>query len=76
MHPVVTAERQFVLEESPLLSDCVTDSLESFKNLEHLPRKISSADMFVDVSPGLGYESWLIASGVPLLAAEGTVLRH
>ena len=39
-----------ILEESPLLSDCVSDSLEQFKELSPLPRRISSADIFVDIA--------------------------
>jgi hypothetical protein len=48
--PVVKEDNRLVLEESPLLSDCVADSLEHFKDLEHMPRKISLADMFVDIA--------------------------
>jgi hypothetical protein len=48
--PGVSAEKQLVLEESPLLADCVADSLEHFGELENLPRKISTADMFVDIA--------------------------
>jgi hypothetical protein len=39
-----------LLEEDPLLSDCVAESLARFKKLEPLPRKIASADIFVDVA--------------------------
>jgi hypothetical protein len=46
----VPRENRLVLEESPLLSDCVADSLEHFKELHPLPRKISPADMFVDIA--------------------------
>jgi hypothetical protein len=46
----VSRENRVILEESPLLSDCVADSLEHFKDLHPLPRKISSADMFVDIA--------------------------
>jgi hypothetical protein len=46
----VTAEQRLVLEERPLLSDCVADSLEHFKELQPLPRRISPVDMFVDIA--------------------------
>ena len=46
----VPTENRLVLEEKPLLSDCVADSLEHFKELHPLPRRISSADMFVDIA--------------------------
>jgi CHAT domain len=46
----IPKENRLVLEESPLLSDCVADSLEHFKELDPLPRRISSADMFVDIA--------------------------
>jgi hypothetical protein len=39
-----------LLEEAPLLSDCVAESLARFKQLEPLPRKIGPADIFVDVA--------------------------
>jgi hypothetical protein len=48
--PGVSEERRLVLEESPQLSDCVADSLEHFKELDCLPRKVSPADMFVDIA--------------------------
>src|SRR5262249_53558183 len=48
--PEVPKDRRLVLEESPLLSDCVEQSLELFRELEDLPRKISPADMFVDIA--------------------------
>jgi hypothetical protein len=46
----ITSERRLVLQEDPLLSDCVADSLEHFKELPELPRKISPADLFVDIA--------------------------
>ena len=46
----VTSERRLVLQENPLLSDCVADSLEHFKEIPSLPRKISAADMLVDIA--------------------------
>jgi len=46
----VPRESRLLLEEKPLLSDCVADSLEHFKELHPLPRRISSADMFVDIA--------------------------
>jgi hypothetical protein len=46
----VSGDRRLVLQESPLLSDCVADSLEHFKELDSLPRKVSPADMFVDIA--------------------------
>ncbi len=52
-HPIdaeVPRENRLVLEEEPLLSDCVADSLEHFSELQPLPRRISSADMFVDIA--------------------------
>jgi hypothetical protein len=39
-----------LLEEDPLLSDCVAESLSQFKGMAPLPRKISPADVFVDVA--------------------------
>jgi hypothetical protein len=39
-----------LLEEDPLLSDCVAESLEKFKGMAPLPRKLSPADVFVDVA--------------------------
>jgi hypothetical protein len=39
-----------LLEEDPLLSDCVVESLSQFKEMGPLPRKISPADLFVDVA--------------------------
>jgi serine/threonine protein kinase len=39
-----------VLEEAPLLSDCVANSLSHFQRLRSLPRKLSPADMFVDIA--------------------------
>ena len=50
MDAEVPRENRLVLEEKPLLSDCVADSLEHFKELQPLPRRISSADMFVDIA--------------------------
>ncbi len=46
----VPSEQTLVLGESPLLSDCVADSLGHFNQLHSLPRKISPADMFVDIA--------------------------
>ena len=46
----VPTDKRLILEESPLLSDCVSDSLEQFKELSPLPRRISSADIFVDIA--------------------------
>jgi hypothetical protein len=46
----VLADKQLVLEESPLLSDCVAESLEHFRDLNELPRKITPADLFVDIA--------------------------
>jgi hypothetical protein len=48
--PDVPPDRRLVLEESPLLSDCVEDSLEHFRELASLPRRISPADVFVDIA--------------------------
>src|SRR5262249_43477770 len=39
-----------LLGEDPLLSDCVAESLQQFKEMAPLPRKISPADVFVDVA--------------------------
>src|SRR5262245_9225143 len=39
-----------LLGEDPLLSDCVAESLSQFKEMGPLPRKISPADVFVDVA--------------------------
>lgn len=41
---------QAVLEEEPLLSDCVADSLAQFQSQGPLPRKITPADVFVDIA--------------------------
>jgi serine/threonine protein kinase len=38
-----------VVEEEPLLSDCVRDSLRAFRNMPELPRKLSCTDLFVDI---------------------------
>jgi hypothetical protein len=46
----VSKESRLVLEEKPLLSDCVADSLEHFKGVHPLPRRISSTDMFIDIA--------------------------
>jgi hypothetical protein len=46
----VPRDKHSVLEESPLLSDCVEESLEHFRELEDLPRRITPADMFVDIA--------------------------
>jgi hypothetical protein len=46
----VPGDSRLVLEESPLLSDCVADSLEHFRDMGPLPRKIRPADMFVDIA--------------------------
>jgi hypothetical protein len=48
--PAVPTDRRLVLEEAPLLSDCVEESLGHFRELEDLPRRISPADMFVDIA--------------------------
>jgi hypothetical protein len=48
--PTVPRESGLVLEEAPLLSDCVADSLGHFKELQSLPRKLSPADVFVDIA--------------------------
>jgi hypothetical protein len=48
--PTGVAVNKQVLEENPLLSDCVADSLGHFQELAPLPRKISPADIFVDVA--------------------------
>ena len=50
MDAAVTSEKRLVLQENPLLSDCVADSLEHFKEIPALPRKLSAADMFVDIA--------------------------
>jgi hypothetical protein len=39
-----------VLEEAPLLSDCVAESLGQFRRQERLPRKLTPADVFVDIA--------------------------
>jgi serine/threonine protein kinase len=38
-----------VLDDQPLLSDCVADSLSHFLEVRPLPRKLTSADLFVDI---------------------------
>jgi hypothetical protein len=48
--PSVTKERGLVLGEAPLLSDCVADSLGHFRRLGPLPRRLSPADVFVDIA--------------------------
>ena len=50
MDAAVTSEKRLVLQENPLLSDCVADSLEHFKEIPALPRKLSASDMFVDIA--------------------------
>jgi serine/threonine protein kinase len=44
----VGVERQ-LLQEQPLLSDCVEDSLSHFLEAGPLPRKLSPVDLFVDI---------------------------
>lgn len=39
-----------VLEEAPQLSSCVAESLGHFQQQESLPRKITPADVFVDIA--------------------------
>ena len=39
-----------LLAEDPLLSDCIADSLNHFEAMQPLPRKLSPADVFVDVA--------------------------
>lgn len=39
-----------VLEEQPLLSACVADSISNFQSQGELPRKITATDMFVDIA--------------------------
>jgi hypothetical protein len=39
-----------VLEEEPLLSNCVAESLGQFLEQKSLPRKLSPADVFVDIA--------------------------
>jgi hypothetical protein len=39
-----------LLKEDPLLADCVADSLSHFQEMEPLPRKLTPADVFVDVA--------------------------
>jgi hypothetical protein len=39
-----------VLEEEPLLSDCVAESLGQFLGQKSLPRKLTPADLFVDIA--------------------------
>jgi hypothetical protein len=46
----IGCESRLVLEERPLLSDCVADSLEHFQKLPTLPRKLAPADLFVDIA--------------------------
>jgi hypothetical protein len=48
--PVVTSEDRLVLAEDPLLSDCIAESLEHFKEIPALPRKLTTADLFVDIA--------------------------
>jgi serine/threonine protein kinase len=38
-----------IMEDSPQLSDCVADSLRHFLRAQPLPRKLTSADVFVDL---------------------------
>jgi serine/threonine protein kinase len=38
-----------VLDDAPLLSDCVADSLEQFRRSQPLPRRLNPADLFVDI---------------------------
>jgi serine/threonine protein kinase len=46
----VPREKGLVLGEAPLLSNCVTETLEHFRRLPALPRKLSPADVFVDIA--------------------------
>jgi hypothetical protein len=46
----ITGVDRLVVQENPLLSDCVADSLEHFKEIPALPRKLSAVDMFVDIA--------------------------
>jgi hypothetical protein len=39
-----------VLEEEPLLSDCIAESLASFRRVTRPDRKVTSTDLFVDIS--------------------------
>jgi hypothetical protein len=43
------ALERFLLREKPLLSDCIADSLEHFKQAGPLARKLSPLDIFVDI---------------------------
>jgi hypothetical protein len=45
----IVASRE-LLQETPLLSDCVAESLTGFHNLGSLGRKLSPADIFVDIA--------------------------
>jgi hypothetical protein len=38
-----------VLDDAPPLADCVADSLDHFRQSQPLPRKLSPADLFVDI---------------------------
>jgi hypothetical protein len=38
------------VDETVLLSDCVSDSLHRFGRLRSIPRKLTSADVFVDIA--------------------------
>ncbi len=46
----VPKEPDLILGEAPLLSDCVADSLGHFNQLRSLPRRLSPADVFVDIA--------------------------
>jgi hypothetical protein len=48
--PSVPSSRALVLDESPLLSDCVADSLGHFRRLGSLSRRLTPADVFVDIA--------------------------
>jgi serine/threonine protein kinase len=46
--PQVDRDRR-LLRETPLLSDCIRDSLSQFMEAAPLPRKLSPVDVFVDI---------------------------
>jgi hypothetical protein len=47
--PSIIASRE-LLQETPLLSDCVAESLRGFHNSGSLVRKLSPTDIFVDIA--------------------------
>jgi serine/threonine protein kinase len=67
-----------VLADAPLLSDCVADSLEQFRQAQPLPRRLNPTDLFVDIGKhGHGPSvSRLRQHGVTAEELDRQVTRH